>query len=161
MDLRKVIGSRPLIMVGANVILLDSSNRLLLQLRTDNNSWGLPGGSLEMGETLDEVAKRELYEETGLIANNLELFNLFSGKEFYYKYPHGDEVYNVISTYICTDYIGELKMDESEAKELSFFHLDRLPTNISPPDFPIITQFIEKFNLDKKHVLCDSGHETV
>jgi 8-oxo-dGTP pyrophosphatase MutT (NUDIX family) len=74
-------------MVGASVILLDSSNRLLLQLRTDNNSWGLPGGSLEMGETLEEVAKRELYEETGLLANNLELFNLFSGKEFYYKYP--------------------------------------------------------------------------
>jgi 8-oxo-dGTP pyrophosphatase MutT (NUDIX family) len=156
MDLRKVVGSRPLIMVGASVILLDSSSRLLLQLRTDNNAWGLPGGSLEMGETLEEVAKRELYEETGLIANNLEFFNLFSGKEFYYKYPHGDEVYNVISTYICTDYSGQLKMDESEAKELHFFHLDRLPSTISPPDFPIIMQFIEKFNLDNKHVLCDS-----
>lgn len=149
MDLRKVVGSRPLIMVGASVILLDSSNRLLLQLRTDNNAWGLPGGSLEMGENLVEVAKRELYEETGLIANKLEFLNMFSGKEFYYKYPHGDEVYNVISTYICTDYIGDLKMDESEAKELCFFHLDRLPSTISLPDFPIITQFIEKFNLGK------------
>jgi 8-oxo-dGTP pyrophosphatase MutT (NUDIX family) len=147
MDLRKVVGSRPLIMVGASVILLDSSNKLLLQLRKDNNSWGLAGGSLEMGETLEEVAKRELLEETGLIAKNLELFNLFSGKEYYYKYPHGDEVYNVISTYICTDYRGELNMDVSEVKELRFFHLNCLPSNISPPDFPIIMQFIEKFNL--------------
>jgi hypothetical protein len=40
-------------------------------------------------------------------------------------------------------------MDESEAKELRFFHLDLLPSTISPPDFPIITQFIEKFNLGK------------
>jgi 8-oxo-dGTP pyrophosphatase MutT (NUDIX family) len=50
MDLRKIVGSRPLIMTGSNVILLDSNNRILLQLRTDNNSWGLPGGSMEMGE---------------------------------------------------------------------------------------------------------------
>jgi hypothetical protein len=49
MDLRKVVGNRPLIMVGASVILLDSSNRMLLQLRTDNNSWGLAGGSRGWG----------------------------------------------------------------------------------------------------------------
>jgi 8-oxo-dGTP pyrophosphatase MutT (NUDIX family) len=148
MDLRKVVGSRPLIMVGASVILLDSSNKLLLQLRTDNNSWGLAGGSLEMGETLEEVAKRELHEETGLIANKLEFFNLFSGKEFYYKYPNGDEVFNVISTYICTDYSGELELEVSEVKELRFFHLNSLPSNISPPDYPIIMQFIEKYKLE-------------
>lgn len=147
MDLRKVVGSRPLIMVGASVILLDSSNRLLLQLRTDNNSWGLAGGSLEIGETLEEVAKRELHEETGLIANELEFFNMFSGKEFYYKYPHGDEVYNVISTYICREYQGELDREVSEVKELRFFHLDSLPSNMNPPDYPIIMQFVEKFNI--------------
>lgn len=90
MDLRKIVGSRPLIMTGACVILLDKNNRILLQLRKDNNCWGLAGGSLEIGETLEEVAKRELYEETGLVAKKLKLFNVFSGKEFYYKYPNGD-----------------------------------------------------------------------
>ena len=143
MDLRKIVGSRPLIMVGANVILLDSNHRLLLQLRTDNNCWGLAGGSLEVGETLEDVAKRELFEETGLIANNLKLFNIFSGDEYYYKYPHGDEVYNVIASYICTDYEGDIVMDESEVKELRFFHLDDLPSTISPPDLPIIRQFAQ------------------
>src|SRR4051812_13168743 len=110
MDLRKLVGSRPLIMAGANVILLDSRYRLLMQLRKDNNCWGLAGGSLELGETLEAAAKRELLEETGLVANELELFNIFSGEDFYYKYPHGDEVYNVIATYVCADYQGELVM---------------------------------------------------
>jgi 8-oxo-dGTP pyrophosphatase MutT (NUDIX family) len=65
MDLRKEVGTRPLIMAGACVILIDENQRMLLQLRNDNNCWGLPGGSLEIGETLEEVAIRELFEETG------------------------------------------------------------------------------------------------
>ncbi|NNU94789.1 NUDIX domain-containing protein [Geobacillus sp. NFOSA3] len=145
MDLRKIVGSRPLIMTGACVILLDKNNRILLQLRKDNNCWGLAGGSLEIGETLEEVAKRELYEETGLVAKKLKLFNVFSGKEFYYKYPNGDEVYNVIAAYVCTDFEGEIKMDENEVQDLRFFHLDELPTNISPPDMPIIQEYINTY----------------
>ncbi|WP_143415954.1 NUDIX hydrolase [Geobacillus sp. E263] len=145
MDLRKIVGSRPLIMTGACVILLDKNNRILLQLRKDNNCWGLAGGSLEIGETLEEVAKRELYEETGLVAKKLKLFNVFSGKEFYYKYPHGDEVYNVIAAYVCTDFEGEIKMDENEVQDLRFFHLGELPTNISPPDMPIIQEYINTY----------------
>lgn len=145
MDLRKIVGSRPLIMTGACVILLDKNNRILLQLRKDNNCWGLAGGSLEIGETLEEVAKRELYEETGLVAKKLKLFNVFSGKEFYYKYPNGDEVYNVIAAYVCTDFEGEIKMDENEVQDLRFFHLGELPTNISPHDMPIIQEYINTY----------------
>lgn len=141
-DLRKIVGKRLLVMVGASVILLDKNNRILLQLRKDNACWGLPGGSLEPEETLEEVAKRELYEETGLVASNMKLFNTFSGAEFYYKYPNGDEVYNVVSNYICHDYTGQLKMDK-ESVDIQFFNMDRLPSNISPPDLPVIREFIK------------------
>ena len=148
MDLRKIVGSRPLVMTGASVILLNQKNRLLLQLRKDNNCWGLAGGSLEPGETLEEVAKRELFEETGLSANKLILFNVFSGEEFYYKYPHGDEVYNVITTYICTDYDGELKINNDEVKDLHFFDVHKIPPNINPPDLLVIKEFINSSLLD-------------
>jgi 8-oxo-dGTP pyrophosphatase MutT (NUDIX family) len=144
MDIRKLVGSRPLIMAGACVIVINKDNKLLLQLRTDNNCWGLAGGSLEMGESLEQVAKRELFEETGLFANKLELFNVYSGEKFYYKYPNGDEVYNVVTAYICNDYEGLLSREESEVQELYFFHFNELPSNISPPDFPIIQEYIQK-----------------
>lgn len=142
MDLREIVGSRPLIMAGACLLVIDPQDRILLQLRTDNGKWGLPGGSLEPGETMEAVAKRELFEEIGLVAGNLQLFDIFSGEEFYYKYPHGDEVFNVIAAYICREYQGELHLDESEVKEVKFFEISDLPESINPPDKPIIKRYI-------------------
>lgn len=141
-NLRKQVGTAPLIMVGACVLIFDEENRLLLQLRKDNKSWGLAGGSMDLGESLEEVAIREMQEETGLVPNELTLFKAFSGKEFYYQYPHGDEVYNVVTAYSCQDYQGTLQADEEEASELRFFSLDDLPEAISPPDRLVITNYI-------------------
>ncbi len=150
MDLRKVIGTQPIIMVGACVLVIDSRSRILLQLRQDNHCWGLAGGAMEPGETLEQVARRELFEETGLMANGLDLLNIYSGEEFYYKYPHGDEVYNVITAYVCRDYHGEIIVDEHEVAELKFYELDELPANLNPPERPIIEDFLSKLNIVNK-----------
>jgi len=160
MDLRKVVGSIPLIMTGACVIVINQNQELLLQLRKDNQCWGLPGGSMEVGETLEEAAKRELEEETGLIANKLVLFDVYSGKDFYYKYPHGDEVYVVVAAFICSDYEGSLRRDENEVEELKFFKLTDLPSNISPPDWPIIAAYISRKqgsdSVGETHLSCEA-----
>jgi 8-oxo-dGTP pyrophosphatase MutT (NUDIX family) len=142
MELRKLLGTRPIIMAGACVI-VQKDNSILLQLRTDNGLWGLPGGSMELGEEMQEVALRELHEETGLKAFNIKLFDVFSGKELYYQYPHGDEVYQVIAVYICTEFEGILTADNDEVLELQFFDIDNIPIEISPPDIPIIKKFLD------------------
>lgn len=131
--LREHVGHAPLILCGASVIVENARGEILLQLRSDNGCWGYAGGAVELGESVEETAKRELLEETGLIADELVLFSVFSGKELRYTYPNGDEVYNVDIVFICRKYRGELKIDGKEVKKLAFFGIDSLPDNISPP----------------------------
>ena len=133
MDLRKIVGHRPLLQVGASVIVEDPQGRILLQLRSDNHCWGYAGGSVELDEIVEEAARRELFEETGLIAGSMELFGVFSGKDTHYVYPNGDEVSNVDIVYLCRDYSGSLKCQEGEVEDLKFFSSHDLPENISPP----------------------------
>ncbi len=141
-ELRALIGKRPLILVGANIIILDSGSRMLLQRRTDNNTWGIIGGALEIGETLEETAKREAFEETGLVVENLQLFDIFSGPDFFYEYPNGDQVYDVCVVYIVKSFTGEIRTDDKEGHALQFFPLDQLPANINQPDKPIIEELL-------------------
>jgi len=146
MELRKLIGSRPIIMCGANVVLLDKDNRILMHHRRDNDTWGLPGGVMELGESLEETAIREVQEEVGFICKNIKLFNVYSGKALYYKYQDGNEVYNVSATYIAKEYSGELVIDKDEGKDARFFSVEDMPHKISPPVRIIINEIIERFS---------------
>ena len=134
MDLRKIVGHRPLLQVGASVIVEDDRGRVLLQLRRDNHCWGYAGGSVDLDEAVEDAAKRELYEETGLQAKRLTLFGVYSGKEMHYVYPNGDEVSNVDIVFLCNDYTGTLRPQADEVEELFFFAPEELPENLSPPN---------------------------
>jgi len=143
MDLRKIVGHRSLLQVGASVIVEDQQGRILLQLRVDNHCWGYAGGSVELDEEVENAAKRELFEETGLIANELKLFGIFSGIDTHYIYPNGDEVSNIDIVYLCKNYSGTLKCQEDEVEMLKFFAVDGIPENISYPVRKPIQQWIE------------------
>lgn len=64
-DLRKIIGPRKIILNCAGALII-RDDRILFQRRTDNGRWGLIGGLLEMNETYEQAALREIREETGL-----------------------------------------------------------------------------------------------
>ena len=125
-ELRKIVGHRPLLSAGATVIVI-MDGKILLNLRSDTNTWGIPGGSMELGETLEEAASRELFEETGLKAESFTLINVFSGNDFYFEYPNGDMLYSVIALFRANGVSGELRIADGESFELKYFGFDELP----------------------------------
>ncbi len=140
LQLREFIGHRPILMVGAGILVVDEHRRLLLMKRSDNGCWGMPGGSLEPGEVVEDAAKRETFEETGLEICEMSHFGVFSGPELFYKYPNGDEVYNVSIVYLSNNWRGDVKIND-EHTDWRWFDAYQIPENISPPIKPVIEKF--------------------
>lgn len=126
-ELRKIVGHRPLLSAGATVLVVNNG-KILLNLRSDTHTWGIPGGALELGETLEETAFRELKEETGLSAEKMTLLTVLSGKNFYFEYPNGDMLYSVVSLFRAENVSGDLEISDGESLKLQYFAFNNLPT---------------------------------
>ena len=148
-DVRKIVGHRTLIQCAGSIIIENEKGEILLGRRTDNHMWGYAGGSIEIDERIEECAKRELFEETGLVADEMTLFMINSGPEVHYVYPNGDEVSNVEIIYLCKKYHGTLKRQEEEIEELRFFALEDVPDAISPPIRPVVEKYLRMRQKEK------------
>ena len=140
-EIRKKIGHDPVLLPGATVLIFNKKNELLMLLRTDINYWGVPGGSMELGESLEETARRETFEETGLKIEDLTLFGVFSGPNMHFVYPNGDICYFVSAVYVTHKASGEINLGLDEHSRWGFFPLDRLPEKVSPTILPILEKF--------------------
>jgi ADP-ribose pyrophosphatase YjhB (NUDIX family) len=144
LQLRQYIGHRPILMLGAVLLVLDEQNRLLMMKRSDSGLWGIPGGAVELGEVIENAAKRETREEVNLNIGEMSLFGVFSGPDLYYKYPNGDEVYNVSIAYLSQDWRGKIKLND-EHTEWKWFAAEDIPEDFSPPIKPILDRFRNSF----------------
>ena len=72
-DIRKKLGHDPIILTGSGVVVVNDKNEILLGRRTDNGYWAYPAGSMELAESFEECARREVREETG--QNSLLFFH--------------------------------------------------------------------------------------
>jgi ADP-ribose pyrophosphatase len=139
-ELRSLVGNRPLILVGAAAVVIDEQGRILLQKR-NQQVWGLPGGFMELGESLEDTARREVFEETGIRVGKLSLVHIFSGAEHFQKLWNGDQFYAVTAVYLTKEIQGELKADGVESLEVGFFPLNELPDGTSPAIINGLSEF--------------------
>ena len=134
MDLRAIVGHRPLLQVGASVIVVDPEGRILLQLRSDNHCWGYAGGSVELDESVEDAAKRELFEESGV--KDAELIPVCD----YWGFDDQGCSNGVVFLAVVHS-LGELP--ESEMKETGLF--DKLPGELTyPMTSPVLYREAEK-----------------
>lgn len=109
-----------------------------------NGNWGLPGGLMDLGESFEEVAKREVFEETGLAVENLRLLNVYSGSKYYLKVSNGDELYSATAVYYTKDVSGDLKIDYNESKDMKYFTVDNLPSKLNDNDKGFIGEYVNR-----------------
>ncbi|WP_369436421.1 NUDIX domain-containing protein [Lysinibacillus fusiformis] len=100
----------------------------------------MPGGILEIGETLEETVKREVFEETNLFLNNVQLFGLYSGKNGFAEYANGDKVFSVQVIFYSNDYKGTLQIND-ESSELHFVSKNEMPLNLNSHQAPFINDW--------------------
>ncbi|WP_198663158.1 NUDIX hydrolase [Paraliobacillus zengyii] len=152
--MRKLIGTQPLFVAGATVVVFNKKGETLLQQRSDINKWGFPGGVMEYGESLEETAIRELYEETGLKAKDIEFVDILSGEKECFKYPNGDEIFGVNAVYTTSNVSGELSINDGESTDLKFFALNKLPFNLIEK-----TQYIIKIHFSQNELFFNKSEQ--
>ena len=142
-EMRKIVGHKTIIQCAASIICVDKDGRILLGKRSDNKKWGYSGGAVEIDEYVEDCAKRELFEEMGLVAEELEFFFVNSGPEAHYIYPNGDEVSNFEVIYLCRKWHGNPKSLDGEMLDLRFFACDEIDlSEISPPIRRVVEKYI-------------------
>jgi len=117
---------------GVAAIIQDAKGQVLLQRRSDNGLWGLPGGSVEIGESVGDAIVREVREETGLTVEVVRLVGVYSDPKFQIvRYSDGNVVHYVSTLYACRILAGTLQTCD-ETLDLKFFDPARLPADLLP-----------------------------
>ncbi|MGO3372980.1 NUDIX domain-containing protein, partial [Pseudolactococcus laudensis] len=108
----------------------NTHHEYLLQQRANGN-WGLMGGLMEVGESLEETAIREVYEESGLTIESLMQLQTFSGTAFRFKLKNEDEIYVVTTLFLANQVSGEMAYDgNDETLNLKYFSYQDLPETL-------------------------------
>jgi ADP-ribose pyrophosphatase YjhB (NUDIX family) len=106
------------LVVATSAVITDTAGRVLLLRRTDSGNWALPGGTMELGESLTQCAVREAREETGLDVEVTGLVGTYSDPRHLIAYSDGEVRQQFNICYTAKVIGGELKpSDESTALE--------------------------------------------
>lgn len=119
--IREKVGHGLLPLPSAAAIIVDENQRLLLGKHKGLSKWTTPGGMVEPGELPADTAKREAWEETGLLVEPVEIMAVHGGPLFQIEYVHGDRAAYTSTWFRCEIIDGELAQSNEEMSELRFF----------------------------------------
>jgi ADP-ribose pyrophosphatase YjhB (NUDIX family) len=102
---------------SANVIAVNHQGEILLIRRTDNGNWAVPGGGMDLGESITDAAVRETQEETGITCEITGLVGIYTNPRHVIRYTSNNEVRQEFSiVFTARPVAGELR-PSSESSE--------------------------------------------
>lgn len=125
--LRSYVGHQRLLQLAASAFIRDEHGLVLLGRRSDVMLWAPPSGVVQLGETPARTLTREVQEETGLHVEVERMIGLYTGPDFEWTYPNGDQAQIVSVFFACRIVGGMLVPDHREFVDLSFFAPDAFP----------------------------------
>lgn len=132
--IRLKLGSEKFIHPGARIIIENPNGAILFIERNDNGNIGIPAGSIEENETIEECIKREVKEETGLSLVNLEVIGISTNPKIEtVKYPNNDEIQYFTIEFYSNKWEGTIEIEDKNeiksAKFMEFSNIQKLPQN--------------------------------
>lgn len=112
---------------SVNVVVSDDAGRLLLIRRIDNGNWAVPGGAIDLGESMIDAAVRETREESGIDCEITGLVGIFTDPRHVIHYTSNDEVRQEFSIVLVGRAVGGEPTASSESSEVCWVEVTRLP----------------------------------
>jgi len=113
------------IVAAASAVVVNDEHKILLQRRRDNNLWSLPGGAMELGESIAHTVVREVQEESGLHVEVVRLVGIYTDPRHVIAYSNGEVRQQFSICFACRVIGGELRRSD-ESTEVAFFAPDEL-----------------------------------
>jgi|tagenome__1003787_1003787.scaffolds.fasta_scaffold20395840_1 8-oxo-dGTP diphosphatase len=130
--------AQPVLRAAAGVVLRDADSRVLLIRRAHEDTWCIPGGGVEPGESWSEAAMRECREETGWLARIDSLLGIYSDpRTQVHRYP-GGAVRHFVGVVFLATALHRVGTGDGEATELRWVIASGLPAEIFGPDRPVL-----------------------
>jgi 8-oxo-dGTP pyrophosphatase MutT (NUDIX family) len=143
-QLRQLVGSRLLLMPGAQVILVDTAARILFQQRVDSSLWEIPAGAAEPGHSFAGTAVAEVREETGLVLaeEDLVAFGCLSDPAVHQlTYPNGDRMHCFAMLFEARRWSGSIEPDTAEVHAVMFADPATPPGPLQPQTKVVLNMY--------------------
>ena len=123
---RAKVGHDFLLATAATGLVFDDAGRVLLARHSNAGLWLAPGGAIDPDESPADAVVREVFEETGLHVEPVNLLGVFGGPSFRVRYANGDETGYVMVVFECRVLGGTPVPDGEEVLELRWVAPDEV-----------------------------------
>ncbi len=144
--IRDMVGDSMIMLNATAVVIVNENNEVLLQKRSDNKMWGLPGGLMELDESIEECAIREVKEETNLDIEITKFIGVFINPMMKWRVNDRAQVFGF--GFVGKVIGGILQVNDTESTEMKYFAFESLPKLHTKDNEDIVNAYYQnKYNL--------------